>query len=793
MKQSYEEMRPFNVSKEKNFIILAISIFVILLCVTNVFALAHCRIVLFSFVSVLNDNLSKVEITRAKNVLPNGDFEQICKSCKNEQSSPAFWQFESCTGKAEFKLTKNAYSGQYAIKLILSDNPNRRCTSRPRASLVSPILRVKSGTYRLSGCYKAKGNAIAHMQYVINDEKFDEYLPSTDSWREFSFLISVWNDYKIMTGYLKQIEGNKLVIKLGANKGNVLYDKVSLIHIVEPIMLRIFPAEYRRNNVISFINGMPGFCRIMFIGNREQIYNSDVRVSVYMPKGTKSFGLLDKNKHIIIDGREYIEFIAKVPKSQIEIMKPNRVSHASIILWFKLSDISARNNYAYFRAVVDGKQLSTKRMKLKILPKLVQARCPSRFKNFVCWSTFGNKSVPEKLYPSVYSLIRAMGVNTVLTRGIESQRGWHRYLIEHLRKDGGFLWASVPSKRDNPFLVRWGERGWETKVIAEGEGYFARESGAYYKKLQRVIDGVFWDYEPYNANRAPYWDDEQTKRAFAAKYGYKVESLTDSKLKGEFREQWLRFRTWQIGEIVRLWARYVHGIRPDWEIAVSQGAGFPLERYVPYDAYNDISGIIHLPQIYLDKPCKYVNNIAKLRKYLPSAKFLPVCTSYMVADKSWPAKVSPKTLYLYYVSSAMLGCVGCGHWPDIERGMDMEYIWEIARAARDIGIIEGYVYKGIPARNVTVEVITKGIDWQKNLLFRAYRLNGKTLVAFINLHATQDADVKVTLKNGADGKWSVYEPIADKIILSCRKSEFIYRVPAYKVGIIIIKRCENNR
>lgn len=159
-------------------------------------------------------------------------------------------------------------------------------------------------------------------------------------------------------------------------------------------------------------------------------------------------------------------------------------------------------------------------------------------------------------------------------------------------------------------------------------------------------------------------------KAFAKKEGLNVESLTVERLKGELRQRFLRFRTWQLGQVVRIWAEFLHDLRGELTIAIAQGSGMPSERHIDYKAYDDIPNLIHMPMIYTSNPMDFYRNVAGMRDYLLGGK------------------------YFDFVISALLGCVGCAHWPDLNRGFDIEYIWEVSRAARGIACVEDFLSHG---------------------------------------------------------------------------------------------------
>ena len=167
----------------------------------------------------------------------------------------------------------------------------------------------------------------------------------------------------------------------------------------------------------------------------------------------------------------------------------------------------------------------------------------------------------------------------------------------------------------------------DTYKPGAGDAHHRRPAGVlrastegYYERMAPNVDGVFWDWEPHNAVSNPLWDDPPTVAAFAERERLDAATLTEERLQGELRERFLAFRTWQLGEVLRLWAAYVHDIRPDLTIAICQGSGMPPDRHVDYRAYDDIPNLIHLPMIYTSSPMGFAHNVAGMSAYLPERR-----------------------------------------------------------------------------------------------------------------------------------------------------------------------------
>ena len=376
---------------------------------------------------------------------------------------------------------------------------------------------------------------------------------------------------------------------------------------------------------MPLVRGAPSFARVMLIGDRQRI-RGPVEIVLDTPEGTGDFGLLGGGKAVTRGDQPYRQFRLRVAEQTLHGLRKT-VSHCSVTVWFDTSRMPENGSMLY-RAVIDGQELEEKEAAIRVLPPLPAGPRPERFHSLFVWSLFSD--VPERLRPAVYDMIRQMGVDRHLAR--ENPAGWSKYLAERLRADGGAGWANIP--RQYHRIAR--KRGWETRIIAKGKSFFGVDNG-YYRRMAPHVGGVFWDWEPANAMHNPLWDHAPTVAAFAKKEGLNAEKLTVDRLQGELRDKFLAFRTWQLGEIMRLWAEHVHDLRPDLPIAISQGSGMPPSRHVDYRAYNDIPHVVHLPMIYTSRPLAFARNVIGLRDYLPKAKLFPVVSSSMVADKGWTA------------------------------------------------------------------------------------------------------------------------------------------------------------
>ncbi len=731
-----------------------------------------------------------------ESLLRNGGFEEGTKR-------PAGWAFivwSSKPSRGAFKWSTDARAGKRAAGLVGIENAGKEAV---RGLIYSDPIDVSTGLYKLSGWYRTQGDAKAQIQIVMYDldfsiakfrtrarRKVSRNLPAAPDWSRFSF------DVDVRRG-IQQI----VLLLRGSNIGEVNYDDVAFTRVEAPLVLRLYPAEYGRANTVRLLRDAPNFIHIALIGDRRRI-KQPAEVQLDLPEGIGDFGLLGGGAPLVRGGRPYRRFRVPAPSETLARLK-RTVSHCYLTVWLDGAKMP-QSGTMYYRPVVDGQALQEKQAKIEALPPLPKGPRPRRFHSFFCWGTFS--TVPPKLYPAAYDMLRGMGIDRHLATARPD--GWRKYVQDRLRADGGKLWANIPYS----VVKAMRRKGWETRIITQGKSFF-EIAGDHYRQLAPKVDGVFWDWEPANAIRNPLRDDPATVAAFAKKEGLDPRTLTMDRLKGELRERFLAFRTWQLGQVVRLWAQYVHGRWPDFTIAICQGSGMPPDRGVDYREYNDIPRLVHLPMIYTSSAMSFAKNVAGMREYLPRATLFPMTSTGMVVDSGWIASKPPRGIYFDFVTSALNGSVGCSHWPDLGRGFDMEYVWEVSRAMRDIACVEPFLFDGarapqhvrvtpLPENEARIktakgEVVIASPQWDRFALSYAYRLKERTLVSVCNMHADKPATVQVRVGDAAGDGWSVYDPVAKAALVPTQgktwpaarlRQGILYEVPPESLGMLVIAR-----
>ena len=84
-------------------------------------------------------------------------------------------------------------------------------------------------------------------------------------------------------------------------------------------------------------------------------------------------------------------------------------------------------------------------------------------------------------------------------------------------------------------------------------------------------------------------------------------------------EEFMTFRAWQIGEVMRMFEKWVHGIAPDMEVWVAAGRELPTVRFVDFRLFDD-ADVYHQPMLYCNSVIDYHNMLRNNIQRVPRGK-----------------------------------------------------------------------------------------------------------------------------------------------------------------------------
>jgi len=165
------------------------------------------------------------------------------------------------------------------------------------------------------------------------------------------------------------------------------------------------------------------------------------------------------------------------------------------------------------------------------------------------------------------------------------------------------------------------------------------------------------------------------------------------------------------------------------------------------------------------------------------------------------------------VTSGLRGCAGCSHWPDIQRGLDMEYIRQTALAVQEIACVEDFLTHGeaspagvsvepLPEQEARIkagqgDVVIMSPQWDKHAMSFSRRLGEQTLVAVCNMHPDTPATVQVRIRDAEGDGWHLWDPVSRAVLAPGGTDTWdgarlargvLYEVPALSTGMLVASR-----
>ena len=284
----------------------------------------------------------------------------------------------------------------------------------------------------------------------------------------------------------------------------------------------------------------------------------------------------------------------------------------------------------------------------------------------------------------------------------------------------------------------------------------------------------------------------------------KISSLTPDEILSTYKSQWMNFRYWQNGQMMRLYNEAVKSLSPELRTIICS-ITVPEDRilqYHPidpreYDEYVDE----HWPMIYVQSPLFY-KQMSLNTRYLKKPVLPCVGTCYPVGEYfTCPASV----VLLHTIATASLG----GRGVVIFGGIDGEYASALNRACSILSRVGDFYRKGTPADSaVELELqplkvrTAKGKKYvfpdQAGTVFsNSHRLGDRTLVTIFNYDMETQAFAKAGISGMPAGKYRVTDA-QDGLMYTKSKSNpwwterdlaggILCKIPAQDVKLLVIE------
>lgn len=600
-----------------------------------------------------------------------------------------------------------------------------------------------------------------------------------------------------------------------------------------------YPAEYARSNKTYLIEGEIGHLFFHFWGEKGKVKNARavLEAPAYVDVLYSSHNLKITMTGITRDGKQYKRWI--VPLSQHLNLPAKATMNTSanlFILWEAGRNNQGKENLFWY-IESDEEKGEEKVLELNVLPPLPPAAVPKKFKAYVYENMLFN-CLDENKWERLFQLYSRIGI-----RGSVKHYGWTT--AKKLSEKG---WEVVTAGGEG-----WGQWGtgqqsyWGAhnpgEVLKEGlkeedilitlkngkksafnrnicQTYLIENSAKgqpYFEQIRKNLNkcynagtpiyGMINDYEMLMSNEISPVNScfcDRCRNAFAAFAGLdakNIEKLSAQDLCSNHRKEWLAFRYGQNGKMMEIFNRVIKDIQPDlksivcsMDIIWSGYPNYPID-VASYDAYIDE----HWPMMYRTGAVAFYS-MEQMVKNLAKPVVPIVNTCYPVGEHRTDSALD---LYLNILSAAIAGSKGiCFFSGDVS--LDGEYITAIAKAMREISLVEDFLAAGkrvdVLAR-VEKPNRTAGESWVLPLVdHRIFLLpfEGKLLFALCN-YSDKEAPVRIAIPKAqihiGGGKYFLYDPIDGTLLKKATadywtkdelKEGFDYKIPPKAIKFLEI-------
>lgn len=749
-----------------------------------------------------------------ENVVRNGGFEM-------GKDFPTGWGWAKWSGEpssATPALTSDRHTGNQAVQLTGLKNVSDK--ENVRYLIYSYPVEIRNGIHDLDLWFKTTGNASASVtvQYYDRQPTFGRWdlkpfdassytIGTSKTWTYFHRRLSIPKNVKYV-----------MILLRATDMGSVFFDDVSFVRQIQPVTASVFPAEFGREGKVCCLADFFTPVYFEFTGDAPK---KQVSAWLHVDIPQEVFAACVNPMTVTEQsGRR----IVSVDVSQaMEQLQPAFTGHSGAVLWLK-TPLGVDGDFLRYHIVYDGGELPSKELKLRVLKGYDGTKLSSRIFPFsFFWSLL--LDAPESIWPGVYNLLRTSGINVFTTRPMPLDDPnfppMFRYLEERFRNDGCLVVASVPHSygKQKPYgdpdpdqPPRSGaEANWASQIIEMGEKTFEqmdsstlflpKGTGAL-KSCKDRIDAYYWDFEPRNEREQPNLDDPLTLTQFAHWSGRDDKTLNKACIREHCLEEFMTFRAWQIGEVIRIFRRWVKRVAPDIEVWVAAGRELPTVRFVDYRLYDD-TDVYHMPMIYTSRVVDWYKTLSNDIRLVPRGKEVFMPTMSNLGDRRHGTYVhnSPGNMRLRFLSAAALGCRGIGHWPDLHRGVDGEYFAEYSRAAWETAamidvwkkgkrIDSLFTIEGLPYRTQAFVTPEKTIHeqqpaWKKYLLTFAHQAADGMYMTVLNTYEKEDAFVEIKAPDLTLMRYYVTDPVYKRSIVPNKEQSFWLASQLATEGILI--------
>ncbi|MBT3380756.1 MAG: hypothetical protein HN742_28175 [Lentisphaerae bacterium] len=299
-------------------------------------------------------------------------------------------------------------------------------------------------------------------------------------------------------------------------------------------------------------------------------------------------------------------------------------------------------------------------------------------------------------------------------------------------------------------------------ALTSGPAWFAAQDKGTMETYLPYGDAVLWDFEP-TPTRLEL--DEWTLNRFRQVTGVPDETpLTEETIKEHHFPAWIAFRQDSFATCVRNWAEFCRSVKPDIETILTEG------RANMFDPPGQIDYARVADDVTFCDPMNYtgidsVRVLQKWQEHAPKASFTG-CQN-VAQGSHHNVFISPKTIMLQIVSSALVGSKGTDIYPG--HAMDAENFVLTNRAMGLLGRNQRAMFASpgpttdivaapIPKESVEIKlgdgrtIRNTFPDWERDAVIRTYRdpVTNDDLVVIVNWNANEPCYVRINVPEAGD-------------------------------------------
>lgn len=529
----------------------------------------------------------------------------------------------------------------------------------------------------------------------------------------------------------------------------------------DPPRLYLTHPSLNKSGTLSALRGQDNFVSLYMppVDNAKNLYEPDAfSLALLLPASLEVLDQAEQGLTVTpttLDGQPYQQVVMRLDPTQVKNRCFANIWGVTEELWFRVKPGAKFAADTPVRLILRHRdqEVFTDNAKLKVYDALKPGPRVSP-KSFRLWLHYG-PHVRQGHWDELAQTLNLAGINAI--QATLGGPGNEEYLRE-MRKRGFYIIAQRGGSYEGVY------RDNMRACLEQGPAWFAKADDGTMQTYLPLADAALWDFEPspLPTNLDP-WLIEQFRQAQKLPAD---EDLTEATIRAKYLRPWIDFRQTQLATCIKHWADYCRSVKPDVETILTEGG------VLAYDPVGGVNYSKYQDYVTFCDPMNYTGLQAlqvmqQWQQAAPRARFTG-CQN--VALSSYHnVFISPQTIMLQTLSSALLGLGGTSVYPGPAMDAENYVLW--ARVTEFLGRHEKLMF-GRQARPKNVKLallpkeeqeVTLGDgrklrnaypDWDKEAIWRAYAAadGSEVLTVIANWHAKEPAYGKLTLSL-PQGQW----------------------------------------